>query len=271
MKQSTLALGTLAGALAIALASFQMIDNDLSDVTIPETVRIEAGSFEYRPAGDFRIETRLVDAPLDHRTAQRPIEIMKYHVTQADYKSCVTDGACNPSSGNASASLPQVDVSFVDAKAYAAWLSERSGQSWRLPTDAEWVRAAGDRFQEVILGDISNSADPSKLWLRQYSEEAAKRGSSDPALRPVGSYGENNLGVADINGNVWEWTVGCQTNGQVSTDGQRIVNRSDYCGVRIAQGKHRAYIIDFVRDAKSGGCAVGIPPDNLGIRLVRDL
>jgi len=42
-----------------------------------------------------------------------------------------------------------------------------------------------------------------------------------------------------------------------------------YGGVRIAGGRHRAAIIDFVRDASVGGCAVGLPPDHLGFRLVR--
>jgi hypothetical protein len=34
------------------------------------------------------------------------------------------------------------------------------------------------------------------------------------------------------------------------------------------EGQHRAYVTDFIRDAKAGGCAVGVPPDNLGFRLV---
>jgi hypothetical protein len=42
------------------------------------------------------------------------------------------------------------------------------------------------------------------------------------------------------------------------------------CGVRIAQGVHRAYVTDFIRDARGGGCAAGVPPTNLGFRLVRE-
>jgi formylglycine-generating enzyme required for sulfatase activity len=267
----SLKIGTFSSVAAVAITSIWMaIDRNIT-INIPEMVRIEAGEYSYRPSGDFRITNRLVDAPVQHRVATKPLDIMRYHVTQADYAACVSDGACYRSDGTSLDTMAQVNVSFIDAKAYALWISQKTNQTWRLPTDAEWVRAAGDRFHETILGDISNSADPSKQWIKRYAEEAAKRGISDPTLRPIGTYGENNFGLSDINGNVWEWTVGCQTNGQVSPDGLRIVESSDYCGVRIAQGKHRAYIIDFVRDAKSGGCAVGIPPDNLGIRLVREL
>jgi hypothetical protein len=42
------------------------------------------------------------------------------------------------------------------------------------------------------------------------------------------------------------------------------------CGVRVVEGQHRAYVTDFIRDARAGGCAAGVPPDNLGFRLVRE-
>jgi formylglycine-generating enzyme required for sulfatase activity len=76
----------------------------------------------------------------------------------------------------------------------------------------------------------------------------------------MGHFGVNDVGVADIAGNVWEWTDSCFQNGTVSADGSLIVARSDYCGVRAVQGKHRGFVIDFVRDARSGGCGAGVPP-----------
>lgn len=42
------------------------------------------------------------------------------------------------------------------------------------------------------------------------------------------------------------------------------------CGVRVAEGAHRAYVTDFIRDARADGCAQGVPPANLGFRLVRE-
>jgi hypothetical protein len=42
------------------------------------------------------------------------------------------------------------------------------------------------------------------------------------------------------------------------------------CGVRVAEGRHRAYVTDFIRDARAGGCASGVPPSHLGFRLVRE-
>jgi formylglycine-generating enzyme required for sulfatase activity len=75
--------------------------------------------------------------------------------------------------------------------------------------------------------------------------------------------------VFDIEGPVWEWTSTCH--GRTALDAEMtVLSRVDSCGVRLLEGRHRAATSYFVRDARSGGCAVGAPPDNLGFRLVRE-
>lgn len=235
----------------------------------PETVLIAAGVQTYRPAGAFRQGTRTVDAPLEQRNVPA-LEIMTYHVSEQDYARCVTAGACAPAPVIGQATYPQTNVNHADATAYAAWLSERTGQRWRLPTDAEWLRAAGDRGFDDGFDAEANGDDPSRRWIASYRREVALRGEADLNPHPPGHFGRNDRGVADIAGNVWEWTETCFQNGTLTADGAAIATLSDYCGVRVVQGKHRAFVIDFVRDARSGGCAAGVPPDYLGFRLVRE-
>jgi hypothetical protein len=55
----------------------------------------------------------------------------------------------------------------------------------------------------------------------------------------------------------------------VTTAG-KISRTTENCGVNVVEGRHRAYMSNFIRDGKSGGCAVGTPPENLGFRLVRE-
>lgn len=261
-------LAAFGAGLALAAGAGLVWSGGPDPLPLPPTVRLDAGTQTYRPAGEFRQGTRVVDAPVE-RIAAAAIDVMTHHVSQADYARCVADGACADAPSAQRADLAQTFVNHTDATAYARWLSARTGVAWRLPTDAEWQRLAGDRAFDDALGVEASGADPSLRWIAAYRREVERRGEADLQAHPLGHFGLNDLGVADIAGNVWEWTDSCFQNGTVSADGTVIETRADYCGVRAVQGKHRGFVIDFIRDARSGGCAAGVPPDFLGFRLVR--
>lgn len=273
MKRSIL-IGAVIGAVIVGAVFAAIGGSNLrhppAPYPLPETVMIDAGTQAYRPAGEFRQGTRVVDAPLEP-LAIAAFHIMTFHVSEAEYARCVSDAACLPSSGQSRPDVAQTGVSHADATAYAAWLSDRTGIDWRLPTDAEWLRAAGNRGFDDGFAPEANGADPSRRWIAGYRREVERRGDADLDLHPFGHFGVNDTGVADIAGNVWEWTRTCFQNGTLSPDGAVILTRSDHCGVRAVQGKHRGFVIDFVRDARTGGCAAGVPPDYLGFRLVRSV
>jgi formylglycine-generating enzyme required for sulfatase activity len=228
------------------------------------------GSFDYRLSGEFAVAGRPVNAPRQTVSVAVPLTIMTHQVSSADYDRCVAQGACEKRGGrdHGRADMPAVGVSWQDATAYAQWFSRETGQSWRLPTDAEWAYAAGSRFADdsIVADDGADSF--AKRWLAKYDQES-DRGAASKTIRPFGSFGANEHGLLDMSGNVWEWTSTCysrQALGEKGQAGERTVN----CGVRVVEGQHRAYVTDFIRDARAGGCAVGIPPANLGFRLVRE-
>ena len=72
-----------------------------------------------------------------------------------------------------------------------------------------------------------------------------------------------------MSGNVWEWTSTCFVRSKLDENG-RTISKNSNCGVRVAEGQHRTYVTDFIRDARAGGCAAEVPPSNLGFRLVRE-
>lgn len=240
---------------------------------LPETVVIAPGPYTYRPAGIYRFYGKLVDAPLETEIAEHPLEIMKFQVSRAEYAACVADGGCQASQvsqggGPASGDLPQTEVNWYDVTAYAAWFSRQTRLDWRLPNDREWQRAAAERFsEEEIVAEDEN--DPAQRWLAAYARNVEARGVAEPEPQPRGTFGENSHGVADIAGNVWEWTTTCVENTVLTADGVSAAQQQEYCGAHIAEGKHRAIIVDLVRNPKVGGCAAGLPADYVGFRLVR--
>jgi formylglycine-generating enzyme required for sulfatase activity len=230
-------------------------------------VEIVARPFNYRLAGDFSRDGKPVEAPLRDLRLPGHVKIMQRQVTAGEYARCAEDGGC-PRIANASAiaDRPMVGTSWRDATAYAEWMTRRTGLLHRLPTDEEWAFAAGEKASDDALAPV-DPADPAQAWIARYETEAsrARPGALDP--QPVGSFGRNRNGLDDIGGNVWEWTNSCFLRVSLQPSGaMEVINTN--CGVRVVQGAHRTYMTDFIRDPRTGGCAAGVPPANLGFRLV---
>ena len=257
-------------AVSLVVASASLVASSSAQLQTVEAVDIAPRAFAYRMAGDFSQAGRPVDAPLVAVTRTSVLHIMKQQVTAAEYDRCVAQARCmarSPLEGF-DPNLPAVQVSWQDAMAYATWLSTKTGETWRLPTDEEWVFAAGSRFHDDALS-VATSRDPSVLWLARYEKESEQE-TLDQRPRPTGAFGANEYGLLDLSGNVWEWTNTCFIRQSLDTKGKPVGASTTNCGVRVVEGEHRTFVTDFIRDARGGGCAVGKPPSNLGFRLVRE-
>ncbi len=97
---------------------------------------------------------------------------------------------------------PVVNVSWDDTNAYCKWLSEKTKKNYRLPTEAEWEKAA--RGEDGRIYPWGNAFDPKKANTSESkigdTTDVGKFSSNDPALS-----GDSPYGCADMAGNVWEW------------------------------------------------------------------
>ncbi|MET0518143.1 MAG: formylglycine-generating enzyme family protein [Burkholderiaceae bacterium] len=109
---------------------------------------------------------------------------------------------------------PVVNVTWNDAQALAAWLTQTEGRRYRLPTEAEWEYAAragtrtryssGDDPQSLLRAANVFDADSARYWPRW--QDMALAGSDGYAFTaPVASFAPNAWGLYDMHGNAWEW------------------------------------------------------------------
>lgn len=115
---------------------------------------------------------------------------------------------------------PVVNVSWYDAKAYTDWLSGLTGETYRLPTEAEWEYAAraGHKGQRYVWGDKwDNKAANISTWRMGYvpdrdgwkewwDGQGEQMSKSQVMTTRAGSFPPNGWGFYDLVGNVWEWT-----------------------------------------------------------------
>jgi formylglycine-generating enzyme required for sulfatase activity len=109
-----------------------------------------------------------------------------------------------------------VCVNWNDAQAYAKWLSEKTGQGYRLPSEAEWEYAAragsttARYFADDTICEFANVRDRSAKQI--YS--AGQFFDCDDGFvhtAPVGTFPPNGFGLYDVLGNVWQWVEDCWT------------------------------------------------------------
>ena len=245
----------------------------------PEMVVIPSGSFRM---GDVRHPN---EKPVHAVNIRYTFAVGKYEVTRGEFAAFVrdsghgADGACRYFTGSEwkkSASKnwrdpgfrqtdrdPVVCVDWDDAKAYVRWLSRKTGQTYRLLSEAEWeyVARAGTSTKYWWGGDIgrnrANCAGCGSHW-------------DNRQTAPAGSFSDNPFGLYDTVGNVWEWTEDCwhdNYNG-APADGSAWTTGGN-CSRRVLRGGSQSCAPRIVRSAIRGRFVAGSRGYSFGFRVAR--
>ena len=165
----------------------------------PEMVVIPAGSFVMgSPAGELG---RRTDEGPQHGVMIRSFAAGKFEVTFDQWDVCVNAGGCSyrpDDAGWGRGSRPVIKVSWDDTQQYVKWLSGKTGQAYRLLSEAEWEYAARAGTSTAYHWGASmgrgqaNCVECGSQWDRKQTA-------------PVGQFAANAFGLHDMHGNVWEW------------------------------------------------------------------
>ncbi len=191
-----------------------------------------------------------------HKVCVKGFYLGVYEVTQAQYRQVTGKNPSNIFDDT----FPVDSVSWTQATQMAKDLSRQSGQSFRLPSEAEWEYAcrAGGRHA-VYCGE----GMPTELaWFSKNSGQQSW---------PVGQKKANAWGLHDMSGNVWEWTGDCWHPSYVNApaDGSAWTAGGD-CANRVARGGSWGTVTASVRaDSRNWNLADNYFTDT-GFRLVRE-
>jgi formylglycine-generating enzyme required for sulfatase activity len=217
-------------------------------------IRLEMVSL---PAGKFLMgSSESNDEKPQHQVKVNSFAIGKYPITQAQYQAVMGN---NPSHFKNNPQNPVEQVSWNDAQAFCQKLSQITGKTYRLPTEAEWEYACrAGTTTRYYFGDNDN----------QLGNYAWYDGNSGNKTHPVGQKKPNGWGLYDMSGNVWEW---CEDNwhgnyiGAPDDGSAWLDNDNDY---PIGRGGSWYHNPDHCRSAFRGGFNRRDDFSNVSFRVV---
>jgi formylglycine-generating enzyme required for sulfatase activity len=188
--------------------------------------------------------------------------VSKFQVTFSEWDACAADGACPvvADDGFGRGNRPVINVSWDDARQYAAWLSRKTTRRYRLLTEAEFEYAARAG---------TSTAYP---WGATIGEGNANcEGCGNHLARaetmPVGSFKPNGFGLFDMQGNVFQWVEDCYVDTLEGMPPDGAARLSGDCSHRVARGGSWASTPDFLRSASRVGIPTAYHFTNVGFRV----
>ncbi|RUM51251.1 MAG: sulfatase-modifying factor protein [Marinomonas sp.] len=240
----------------------QILEEDLKDGgKAPKVEKIAPATFQM---GDINGSGDENESPVHEVNIPTGFYFSKNEVTFDQYDRFVaaTGRMPPPDNGWGRANRPVINVSWYDAKAYTAWLSEQTGAEYRLPTEIEWEYSA--RAGSTTAYWYGNDVKPG------YSVcDSCGSQWDGVSTAPVASQASNPLGIFDMHGNVAEWVEDCYHDSYEGAPATNQVWLSDQCTGRVLRGGSWFDVPTVGRSATRYRAEPTLRASNWGFRVVR--
>jgi formylglycine-generating enzyme required for sulfatase activity len=238
----------------------------------PEMIVAPAGAFLMgSPSNEPRRASG--EGPQHKVTFNRNFAVGRYAITFDEWDACVADNACwgyKPDSrGWGRGSRPAINVSWNDAKSYLAWLSGKTGKTYRLLSEAEreYITRAGTTTPFWWGGAITTA----EANYDGVPYGGGAKGEYRGRTEPVDSFAPNPWGFYQVHGNIYEWTEDCGHDDYQGAPGDGSAWASGDCGSRVIRGGSWDYDGEYLRSASRLAYAIDTRDVWLGFRVARSL
>ena len=239
----------------------------------PQLVVVPAGSFMMGSPdsewGRFHNE-----GPQRQVTIPEPFAVGVYEVTFEEWDACVNDGGCNgyqpDGEGWGREARPVINVSWDDARAYVSWLSQRTGQRYRLLSESEWEYVARAGTMEPFHTGGTISADQAN-YDSSYTYGSGRKGRYRGRTVQVGTFSPNAFGLHEVHGNVWEWTQDCWNENYTGAPTDSRAWETGECQERVLRGGSWGDVPWLLRSADRGKNEPGVRGPKIGFRVGRTI
>ena len=166
---------------------------------------------------------------------------------------------------------PVVCVNWEDAKAYADWLSEKSGHDYRLLSEAEWEYVARAGTTTAFSTGKDRISTDEANFDGNYTYNGSSKGEYRKRTTLVGTFKPNGFGLYDVHGNVLEWVSDCYDDDAYETHGsypEMVGTWHDSCD-RVVRGGSWNYYPRYLRSAYRNRDSPTLRNNNVGFRVAR--
>ncbi len=235
------------------------------------------------PAGSFSMGSPISERghmkdeePQHSVTIAGQFAVGRYELTFDQWDACVADGGCagyRPTDkGWGRGSRPVIDVSWNDIPSYVDWLAKKTGQPYRLLSEAEYEYAtrAGTTtaypWGNAIGTNNANCDGCGSQW-------------DNRQTAPVGSFAPNGFGLYDMVGNIYEWVEDCYhssydgapRDGSAWTTGDCVPGAEFQASGRVLRGATWGNPAEVLRSADRYGAIENMRDSGVGLRVARAL
>ena len=243
----------------------------------PQMVVLPTGTAELG-AKDSDTAARPNEKPARAVTFSDMFAMSVTEVTFDEWRACESAGACTsrPSdNGWGAGRRPVINITWNDAQSYAAWLSQKTGQTYTLPTEAQWEYAARGGESGTWQGGSTKALcafanGASRESGLQWSNADCTDPASDRTM-PAGTLAANKFGLKDMIGNVGEWTLDCNTLNLRDAPTNGAADMRGSCNQRAVRGGSWFSGANDLRFTARLMQRLGDSNDFTGLRLVREI